>query len=134
MGCMSPNEPCTAASSNPSTNSKAICLKSRAQLRLSPTRSPPTLSLLSGVVLLLCSNTQHSAAKHSLGPKDCGLDRWQLFAESERNFGIGHLPIVVQHKQDPIISRQVTQLIPHLALLFATQYPRKRRKGDRKST
>src|SRR2546427_10491662 len=80
-------------------------------------------------VLPICW-TQNSVAKHSLGSKNCRLDRWQLFAESERNFGIGHLPIVVQHKQDPIVSRQVAQFFPHLALLLATQNPRKRRKGQ----
>jgi len=71
---------------------------------------------------------QNPIAKHSLGSKDCGLDRWQLFAESERNFGIGHLPIIVQDKQNPIVSRQTTQLLPDAALLLATEHPRKRRK------
>src|SRR5882724_4722319 len=76
------------------------------------------------------SLVQNSIAKHSLGSKDCGLDRWQLFTKSERNFGIGHLPIVVQYKQDPIVSRQTTQLLLHVVLLFATEYSRKRRKGQ----
>src|SRR5260370_41707686 len=76
------------------------------------------------------SLVQNSVAKHSLRSKDCGLDRWPLFAKSDRNFGIGHLPVVVQHQQDSIVSRQTAQFLPHLVLLLSAQHTRKRRNGQ----